>query len=142
MYVGSLQAAADERHVKVEGPQPASDLEHMSSVQSTSSRPAGGGVFAVLRISATVSPKRATSRSSTLLVIPRMRPERYEGQLNYSSTISTSDGESDANRNVLTVNGTRYFSGRWLVFSQVGYEHNLELQLEKRVSFLGVPGFG
>jgi hypothetical protein len=141
IFIGSLQAAADERHVNVEGPQPASNLEQMAIVKIEEL-----GASRWRRLSGAVDLGYSYTKASNITQFNfsgdlAYRTERWESQLNYSSTISTSDGESDANRNVLTLSGTRYFSGQWLAYSQVGFEHNLELQLEKRVSFLGGPGY-
>ncbi len=69
------------------------------------------------------------------------RTERYSGQLTYSSTIGTSKGETDADRQLLAIIGTRQFSGKWLIYGQTSFEHNLELELDRRFSFLGGPGY-
>jgi hypothetical protein len=141
IYIGSLQAVADERHVNVEGPKPASDLEHMSIVKIEE---LGGSRWR--RISGAADLGYSFTKASNITQFNfsgdlAYRAERSEAQISYSSTISTSKGETDANRNVLTLSGTRDFSGRWLIFSQVGFEHNLELQLDKRITFLGGPGY-
>jgi hypothetical protein len=69
------------------------------------------------------------------------RAESYAGQLSYSATLGTSKGETDADRYLLTLVGTRQLSGKWLLYSQLGYEHNLELQLDNRFSLLSGPGY-
>jgi hypothetical protein len=53
--------------------------------------------------------------------------ERYSGQLKYSSTLGTANGETDANRQQVTLAGIRYFTGKWLAYSQFSYEHNYYL---------------
>jgi hypothetical protein len=69
------------------------------------------------------------------------RAERYSSKLSYSATLGTSKGETDADRSLVTLAGTRQLSGKWLAYSQFSYEHNLELQLDNRFSFLGGPGY-
>ena len=102
---------------------------------------AAGGVFPALRISPTLLPKPATSRSSTFPEISCITRKDTQAQLNYSSTLGKSEGETDADRKLLTVAGTRQFSGKWLAYTQAGYEHNLELQLDRRFSLLAGPGY-
>jgi hypothetical protein len=141
IFIGTLQAAADGQHVNVEGPRPASDLEHMSIVKFEE---LGGSRWRRLSGAADLGYSFTKAGNITQFNFSgdlTYRTDRWESQLSYSSTISTSNGTSDANRNVLTLGGARDFSGRWLVFSQAGYEHNLELQLEKRISFLAGPGY-
>jgi len=141
IYIGSLQAAADERHVNVEGPQPASNLEHLSIVKIEELE---GSRWR--RLSGSEDLSYSFTKSSGLAQFNfsgdlTYRTERYEGQLNYSSTIRRSNGQTDANRNVLTLGGVRDFPGHWLAYAQAGYEHNLELQLDRRFSFAGGPGY-
>jgi hypothetical protein len=141
IYIGSLQAATDERRVNVEGPQPASNLEHLSIVKIEELE---GSRWR--RLSGAVDSGFSFAKASNLAQFNfsgdlTYRTEHYEGQLNYNSTIGRSNGQTDANRNVLTLSGTRDFSGHWLAYTQVGYEHNLELQLDRRFTFLGGPGY-
>ena len=141
LYVGSLQAAADARHVDIAGPLPASNLEHLSVVQI---RELEGSIWrrfsgaADLGYSFTKASNRTQFNFSgdvTYLT------ERYSGKVDYSSTVGTSNGESDVNRENAGITGSVYFARKWLAFAQISYDHNLELQLDRRVTFLGGPGY-
>ena len=141
LYVGSLQAAADPRHVNVAGPLPANNLEHLSVVQI---KELEGGIWrrfsgaADLGYSFTKASNRTQFNFSgdvTYLT------ERYSGKFYYSSTVGTSNGESDVNRESADITGSLYLTRKWLAFAQMSYDHNLELQLDRRVTFLGGPGY-
>jgi hypothetical protein len=140
-YVGSLQAAADKGHVDVAGSRGASNLDNMSIVQiqeverSRWKRFSGSADLGY-------SFSKASDRTQLNFTGDIMyRTERYSGQLSYSSTFGTSKGETDADRKLTSLIGTRQFSRRWLLYSQIRSEHNLELQLDRRHSFLGGPGY-
>jgi hypothetical protein len=140
LYVGTLQPAADG-HVDVEGPQPASNLEHLSVVEIEEL-----GASRWRRFSGSVSTGSSFTKSSDRRQFDfagdvTYRTERYSGQFKYNSTVGTSNGETDANRQLVSMTGARYFPGRWLVFSEIGYEHNLELQLDRRRTVLAGPGY-
>jgi hypothetical protein len=140
-YVGSLQAAADVRHVNIAGSRPASNLELLSIVEIQKLEASRWKRFsgaADLGYSYSKASNRTQFNFSGDVAY---HTEHYSGQANYSSTIGTSKGENDANRNVLTFVGSRYFSRKWLAFAQASYDHNLELQLDRRISFLGGPGY-
>jgi hypothetical protein len=141
IYVGSLQAAADGRHVNIVGSRPASNLEHMSIVimqklEASRWKRFSGAVDLGYSYSK-ASDRSQLNFSGDLLY----RTERYAGQFTYSSTLGTSKGERDADRSVATLSGSLYFAQKWLAYSQMRNEHNLELQLERRFSFVGGPGY-
>jgi len=141
IYVGSLQPAEDERRVNVVGSQPARNLDHLSIVQIQELE---GSRWKRLSGSAALgwSFTKASDRKQFDFTGDIMyRSERYSGQLSYSSTFGTSKGETDADRRLVTLAGTRQLSRRWLAYSQASYEHNLEMQLDRRLSFLGGPGY-
>jgi hypothetical protein len=141
IYVGSLQPAADERHINIAGARPASNLEHLSivSIQKLEAslwKRFSGSVD--LGFSYTKASDRSQLNFSGDLLY---RTERWAAELTSSSTLGTSNGEQDADRKVLTLGGSLYFAGKWLAYSQMRYEHNLELQLDRRSSFVGGPGY-
>ena len=45
------------------------------------------------------------------------------------------------NREKVSLGGSLYLARKWLAYTQVIYDHNLELQLDRRVTFLGGPGY-
>jgi hypothetical protein len=141
LYVGSLQPAADTEHINIDGLRPASNLSHLSIVQILE---VGGGRWqrfsgsADLGYSFTKASERTQFNFSGDVTY---RTAHYSGQLNYSSTFGTSKGETDADRKLMGLIGTRQFSRKWLAYSQMRFEHNLELQLDRRFSFLGGPGY-
>jgi hypothetical protein len=141
IYVGSLQAAADPRHMDVAGTLPASNLEYLSVVQireleeSIWKRFSGA---ADLGYSFTKASDRTQFNFSGDVAY---LTERYSAKFDYSSTVSTSNGESDQNREYASITGNLYFARKWLAFTQMSYDHNLELQLDRRFSFLGGPGY-
>ena len=110
LYVGSLQAAADARHVKVEGPHRQATWSTCRSWRSRSSRPARGSVFPArgYRLHFTKASDRTQFDFSGDLTY---RTELYAGKLNYSSTVGTSDGESDVNRKNLSSAAPGTFHG-------------------------------
>ncbi len=141
LYVGTLQAAAEERRLNVVGSREASNLDHLSVVQIQeleSSRLKRLSGSADLGYSFTKASDRTQFNFSGDLMY---RTEKYSGQLSYSSTVGTSKGETDSNRQLVTLAGTLKISRRWIAYSQASREHNLELQLDRRFSFLGGPGY-
>jgi len=141
LYVGSLQAAADRGQVNVVGQRSASNLDHLSIVEI---HEVGRSRWTRLSGSADLSYSFTKASDRTQLNFSGdviYRTEKYSGQLAYSSTLGTSNGETDADRKLLTLVGTREFSGKWLAYSRASFEHNLELQLDRRFSILGGPGY-
>ncbi len=141
VFVGSLRPARESGHVSIEGPVPASDLDHLSVVQIRELE-----ASILKRFSGAVdlgySFTKASSRTQLNLSADlTYLTERYSAQFDYSSTVGTSNGESDVNRQDVSVVGTRYFGRKWLAFGQMNFDHNLELQLDRRVTFLGGPGY-
>ena len=141
LFVGSLQPADDPRHVNVAGPTPANSLEHLSVVQI---RELEGNMLqrfsgaADLGYSYTKASDRTQFNFSGDV---SYLTERYSGRLEYSSTVGTSNGESDVNRQDASIMGSVYLTRKWIAFAQMSYEHNLELQLDRRVTLLGGPGY-
>jgi len=141
IYVGSLQTAADQGRVSIAGPKPADNLEHLSVVQIQELEGSQWRRFSGSADLGSSFSKASGTKQFNFTGDVTYRTERYSGQLNYSSTIGISNGERYANRELVSIAGTRSFSGKWLAYSQTSYEHNLELQLNRRVSFLGGPGY-
>jgi hypothetical protein len=141
LYVGNLQVATDERHLNIAGTRPASNLEHLSVVQIQQLE---GSLWR--RFSGAVDLSSSFGKASNRKQFDfsgdvAYLTEQYSGQLTYSSTFGTSNGETDADRNVLTLRGVRYLSRKWGVYSQASFERNLELQLDRRIMFLAGPGY-
>ncbi len=141
LYVGSLRAEAEPRTVDVVGPKPAADLNHLSvvgirEVEETLWQRFSGSVELGYTF-AKASDRSQFNLSSDLAY----RAERYDGRFAYDSILSNSRGEQDVNRWVVTVAGNRYVGRKWLLFAQGKFEHNLELQLERRSSVLAGPGY-
>ena len=141
IYVGRLQPAAAVRHLNIDGPRAAESLDHLSVVQIKEL-----GARAWTRFSGYVDLGYSFTKASERTQFNfsgdvTYRTERYSGQMGYSSTFGTSNGETDADRKLLTLSGTREFSGKWLAYSRAAFEHNLELQLDRRFSLLAGPGY-
>lgn len=85
--------------------------------------------------------KPASVHNSDLNTDLTYRTKHYEGQFAYDTLFSTSDGEQEANREVLSIGASRYLRKRWQLLSKAKFEHNLELQLDKRFSILGAAAF-
>ncbi len=143
IYVGSLQPAADERHMNIEGLQGewVAYLDPISIVQIQEL-----GISRWKRFSGSADLGYTFTKASDRTQFNfsgdvTYRTQHYSSQLYYSSIFGTSQGETDADRKLLTLNGTREFTGKWLAYGQAGFEHNLELQLDRRYSFLGGPGY-
>ena len=141
IYVGSLQPGAEKQRVDVTDSRAASNLDHMSIVEIQEL-----GSSRWRRFSGSADLSYSFSKSSDITQFNfsgdvMYRTERYSGQLSYSSTLGKSEGETDADRKLLTLAGSRQISRKWIAYSQVGYEHNFELQLDRRFSFLAGPGY-
>jgi len=141
LFVGSLQAAAEPRRVNIAGPTPASNLEHLSVVQI---KELEGSVWR--RFSGAVDLGYSFTKASNRTQFNfsgdvTYLTERYSAKVDYSSTVGTSNGESDVNRESANITGSRYFGRKWLAFAQMSYDHNLELQLDRRATFLAGPGY-
>jgi hypothetical protein len=141
LYVGSLEPSAEEGQVKIAGPQPASTLDHLSIVDIReyygSRWRRFSGAFD-LGYNYSKSSNRTQFNFSGDLAY---NTERYNGQLDYSTNIGTSKGEKDSDRDVLSLGGSLKLSRKWYAYSQAKYEHNLELQLDRRSSVLGGPAY-
>ena len=141
LYVGSLETEAGEGQVKVVGPQSASTLDHISVVdireyeESVWQRFSGA---VDLSYSFTKASDRTQFNFSGDLYY---KTERYQGQLDYTTNIGTSKGEKDSDRDVFSLGGSMKLSRKWYGYSQAKYEHNLELQLDRRSSLLGGPAY-
>jgi hypothetical protein len=143
IYVGTLQPAANEQFVDVEGLQ-GEWIAYLDPLSIVTIQGLEGSRWRRFSGSADLgySFTKASDRTQFNFSGDVMyRTERYSGQLAYSSTLGTSKGETDADRKSLTLVGTRQFSGKWLAYSQASYEHNLELQLDRRLSLLAGPGY-
>jgi len=141
IYVGSLEPAGEVGRLTVVGPQPGNDLDHLSIVKIQALEENHWKRFsgsADLSYSFTKASDRQQFNFSGDILY---RTERYSGQLTYSSTIGTSNGETDQDRQLITMVGTREFSGRWLAYTQTSFSTNLELQLDGRFTALGGPGY-
>jgi len=143
IYVGSIRPALDEQHVNIEGLQGewVAYLDPISIVHIQEL-----GVSRWKRFSGTADLGYTFTKASDRTQFNftgdvTYRTERYSSQLYYSSIFGTSQGETDADRKLLTLSGVREFSGKWLAYGQAGSEHNLELELDRRYSFLGGPGY-
>jgi hypothetical protein len=141
IYVGSLQPSADKQHTDVVGPQAASNLDNMSIVLIQEL-----GRNRWMRFSGSADLSYAFTKASDITQFNfsgdlTYRTEKYAAQTSYSSTFGTSSGETDADRKLLNIAGTREFPGKWLAYAQVGLEHNLELELDRRYTVLAGPGY-
>jgi hypothetical protein len=140
-YVGSLEAAPNVRHMNVSGSRPASNLEHLSVVEMQEIEASRWKRFSASAELGSSFSKASDRRQFNFSGDVSYRTERYSGQVSYSSAFGSAKGARDADRELVTIDGTRQISGKWLVFSQASLEHNLELQLDKRFSLIGGPGY-
>lgn len=141
LFIGSLQPATDPRHVDVSGPAPATNLPQSSVVQIQELEPS---VLKRFSGSADLGYSFAKASSRTQLNFAgdvTYLTERYSAKLDYSSAVGTSNGQTDVNREAASLTGTRYIGLKWLTFTELSYNHNLELQLDRRVTLLGGPGY-
>ncbi len=141
IYVGSLLASTEERRVNITGPVPADFLALPSIVQIQGLE---GSLWK--RFSGSADLAYSFTKGSDLKQLNfsgdiTYRTERYSAELNYSSTFGTSKGETDADRKLASLVGAWNFSRKWIGYSQLRFEHNLELQLDRRFSVLAGPGY-
>jgi hypothetical protein len=140
-YIGALQAAAEDQRLNIVGRNPVSNLDHMSVVElsevgSTLWNKFSGSIE--LGYTFTKASDRTQLNVNSDLTY---RTKRYEGQFAYDTMISNSNGVQEANRKVISLGGSRYLGKKWQLLSKAMWEHNLELQLDKRFSFLGAPAY-
>jgi hypothetical protein len=141
IYVGSLETAAEEWQINITGLQAKTTLDHLSVVQIQELE---GDWWR--RFSGSVDMGYTFTKASELTQFNfagdlMYRTRKNSAQLGYSSTLGKSQGETDADRRLLTLAGTRDFAGKWIAYSQLSFEHNLELQLDRRFSFSAGPGY-
>ena len=141
LYVGTLRAADQPRRVHVIGPKPANDLNHILIVGirelegSLWNRFSGAVEFGYTFTKA--SDRTQINMSSDLAY----RAEILDSSIAYDSNLSHSKGQKDVERDVLTLKGSRNIGRKWLFFAIGKFEHNLELELDKRKSVLAGPGY-
>ena len=140
-YVGSLQAGAEAQHMNITGSRPTSNLEHLSVVQMEEIEASRWKRFSGSADLGSSFSKASDRKQFNFSGDVAYRTELYSGQFGYSSTFGSAKGAKDADRQLVTIDGTRKISGKWLVFSQASFEHNLELQLDSRFSLIGGPGY-
>jgi hypothetical protein len=141
LFVGSLEPTAEAQHVNIVGGTAASNLEHHSIVEMNE---VGRSLWS--RLSGSVELGYTFTKASNRQQINvasdiSYRTKRYEGQFTYDSIISLSDGVTEVDRRVLTLGGSLYLKKRWQLLTKASWEHNLELQLDKRLSFMGAPAY-
>jgi hypothetical protein len=141
IYVGSLQPSAEERRVDVLGSQPANSL-HLDSIVRI--QEVEGSQWK--RYSGSLDLSYAFTKASDRTQFDFSGDVKYQAvrntvQLNYSTTFGTSKGETDADRKLLSLAGIWELKGRWLAYTEMRYEHNLELQLDRRFSVFAGPGY-
>lgn len=141
VFMGSLQEATDRWHTDVEGERSGRHLDNLSIVEI---REVGRSRWKRFSGSADLGYSFTKASDRTQLNFAgdiAYRTERYSGQLSVDSTFGTSKGETDADRRQISLLGTRLLSGKWIAYGAVKSEHNLELELDRRYSFLGGPGY-
>ena len=147
IFVGTLQIAEGPRSINVVGRRPARNLNHISIVEIREARQDLWQRFSGAVGLGYTFTRASERRQFTLNSDLKYRAERYEGILSFDSILSSTkkpddvERVSDIDRKVLAFGGNRNLTGKWLVFSQGRYEHNLELELNSRWSFLGGPQY-
>jgi len=147
IFVGSLQVATEPGSIDIVGPKPAHNLNHLSIVEI---REFDQQLWQ--RFSGTVElgytfTKASERRQFNMNSEVRYRAERYEGWFSFDSNISSSkkpedaERQDDIDRKVIAFGGNRNLTGKWLIFTQGRFEHNLELELDERWSALGGPEY-
>jgi hypothetical protein len=140
-YVGTLESMEEAQRLNVIGPNPARGLNHLLVVELNE---VGSTLWN--RLSGSVEfgytyTKASELKQFNLNTDLSYRTKRYETQFSYDSVFSSSNGEQDADRKVLSLGGSRYIRKRWQLLSKAMWEHNLELQLDRRFSFLFAPAY-
>jgi hypothetical protein len=141
LYVGKLQAAADVKRVNIVGPSPGDNIDHISIVELSEM---GGSIWKRLSGSAELGYTFTKANDRQQLNIASdlsYRAKRYEGKFTYDSIVSHSSGIMEVDRRVLTLTGSLDLKNKWQVLTKGAWEHNLELQLDKRVSITGAPAY-
>ncbi|MEJ2109438.1 MAG: DUF481 domain-containing protein [Acidobacteriota bacterium] len=145
LFVGRIEVGEEPESIHVVGRRPVRNLKHLSIVEIREARQ-----DLLQRFSGAVElgytfTKASERQQFTLYSDLRYRAERYEGTFSFDSILSSSKKPEDTERNtdidrkVVAFGGNRNLTGKWLIFSQGRSEHNLELELDRRWSFLGGP---
>ena len=140
-YTGTLQPTGEPQRLNVVGLHAASDLRLLSIVEMYE---VGGSLWNRLSGSVDLGYSFTKASSRTQLNVASevtYRTKHYEGQFTYDALFSTSNGEKDIDRTVISVGGSYNFVGKWQLLSKAISEHNLELQLDRRLSFLVAPAY-
>jgi hypothetical protein len=140
-YVGTLQAADEPQRLNVVGLNPASNLHHLFIVEMSE---VGAGLWNRFSGSIDFGYTFAKASDRTQLDVASeiiYRTRRYEGQFAYDALFSRSNGEQDIDRRVISLGGSVYFRKKWRLLAKGMWEHNLELQLDKRASLMVAPAY-
>jgi hypothetical protein len=141
LYVGTLQPAAEAQRVDIVGRHPASNLDHLSVVEMSDLGSSLWNRFSgyiELGFTFTKASDRTQLNLNSELTY---RTKRWDGQFAYDAIISNADGVPEANRKVWSLGGSLYLRKRWQLLTRAAWEHNLELQLDKRSSIMGAPAY-
>jgi len=147
IYVGRIQVAAESKSIDIVGPRPAQNLNHLSIVEIREARQNIWGRFSgAVELGFTFA-KASERRQFSLNSDLKYNAGRYEGYFSLDALVSNTKGpedvesKKDIDRRLLAFGGNRNITGKWLIFSLGRFEHNLELQLDSRWSFLGGPEY-
>jgi hypothetical protein len=141
LFVGSVEPGPAEGKMKIVGPEPVDSLDHNSVVDireyyGSRWRRFSGAIDLSYNYSK-ASDRTQFNFSGDLAYTT----ERITGTLDYSTDIGTSNGNKDSDRDVIAIGGSLKLGQKWYGYSQGKYEHNLELQLNRRTSILGGPAY-
>lgn len=147
IYIGRIQVAAESKSIDIVGPRPARNLNHLLIVEIREARQNIWGRFSgAVELGYTFA-KASERRQFSLNSDLRYNAGRYSGFFSLDALVSSTKGpedlesKKDIDRRLISFGGNRNISGKWLIFSQGRFEHNLELQLDNRWSFLGGPEY-
>jgi len=139
LYIGSIQAGDEDYQMKVIGKDTTYDLKHTSVVDiqefdESRWRRFSGSVDLSYNYT-----KASNQTQFNFYSDLEYTTENYMGQLDISADLGQSNGVKNAERDVIALAGYRKLSRKWYAYSQIKYEHNLELQLSQRDTLMGGP---
>ena len=139
-YYGTLGVAPNANAVQVIGYTSIDQIEHLSVVQISKF---DEGTWDRLSGSLSLGFSFTKANSTTQFNVASdllYRSRRWEAFTSFDSVLSTFQGETQADRWSAILGVQRHLGRRWYAFASSNFEHNLELELDRRRS--GYGGLG
>ncbi len=140
LYYGALEPAPEARSIQVVGPGSTDRVEHLSVVRISEFDEGIWDRFSgSLGLGFSFTKANTTTQLNTTGDI-LYRSSNWEAAADYSAVLSRFEGVNQADRRTASLGAQRLLGRKWFTFSKVAFEHNSELDLDRRTSALGGIG--